>query len=76
MLYTFIQFRSGLIQNDVSLLQTVSFPLQFVLNQPAYFLSGEGLILNTGYLLAGLIMDKVLRAHLFTAMRDRIFTPF
>jgi len=65
------------IQNDTDSLKTDSFALQFALNQPAYFLPGKGFeYSNTGYLLAGLIMDKVLGAHHSTAMRDRIFTPF
>jgi len=65
------------IQNDTDSLKTDSFALQFALNQPAYFLPGKGFeYSNTGYLLAGLIMDIVLGQHHSTAMRDRIFTPF
>ena len=65
------------VQNDTDSLKTDSFALQFALNQPAYFSPGEGFeYSNTGYLLAGLIMDKVLGEHHSTAMRDRIFTPF
>ncbi len=46
------------------------------LNQPAYFEPGDGIeYSNTGYLLAGLIMDQVLGQHHSTALRERILEP-
>jgi D-alanyl-D-alanine carboxypeptidase len=46
------------------------------LNQPAYFKPGEGTrYSNTGYLLAGLIMDQVLGMHHSIALRERILAP-
>ncbi|KGJ92431.1 serine hydrolase domain-containing protein [Thalassotalea sp. ND16A] len=50
--------------------------LVFALNQPAYFKPGEGSkYSNTGYLLAGLIMDQVLGMHHSIALRERILVP-
>ncbi|MBL4942296.1 MAG: beta-lactamase family protein [Colwellia sp.] len=50
--------------------------LVLALNQPAYFKPGEGNeYSNTGYLLAGLIMDQVLGMHHSIALRERIFVP-
>jgi D-alanyl-D-alanine carboxypeptidase len=50
--------------------------LPFGLNQPAYFKPGEGSkYSNTGYLLAGLIMDQVLGMHHSIALRERILVP-
>jgi D-alanyl-D-alanine carboxypeptidase len=48
----------------------------FGLNQPAYFKPGEGKkYSNTGYQLAGLILDQVLGMHHSTALRERILEP-
>jgi D-alanyl-D-alanine carboxypeptidase len=50
--------------------------LVFALNQPAYFKPGDGNeYSNTGYVLAGLIMDKVLGMHHSIALRERILVP-
>jgi len=50
--------------------------LSLALNQPAYFKPGEGFeYSNTGYVLAGLIMDKVLGMHHSIALRERILEP-
>jgi len=50
--------------------------LVFALNQSASFKPGEGSkYSNTGYLLAGLIMDQVLGIHHSTALRERILVP-
>jgi len=50
--------------------------LPLALNQPAYFMPGEGFeYSNTGYVLAGLIMDKVLGMHHSIALRERILEP-
>ncbi len=50
--------------------------LALALNQPAYFKPGQGTkYSNTGYLLAGLIMDKVLGMHHSIALRERILSP-
>jgi len=50
--------------------------LSLALNQPANFKPGEGSeYSNTGYLLAGLIMDQVLGMHHSTALRERILVP-
>ncbi|KGJ88205.1 serine hydrolase domain-containing protein [Colwellia psychrerythraea] len=58
-------------------LKTDSDILPFGLNQPAYFLPGEGFYYsNTGYLLVGLILDEVLGEHHSSAIRNRILNPF
>jgi len=50
--------------------------LPLALNQPAYSKPGEGFTYsNTGYVLAGLIMDKVLEMHHSIALRERILEP-
>jgi D-alanyl-D-alanine carboxypeptidase len=50
--------------------------LALALNQPAEFKPGEGSeYSNTGYTLAGLIMDQVLGMHHSIALRERILVP-
>ena len=50
--------------------------LSLGLNQPAEFKPGESQeYSNTGYILAGLIMDKVLGMHHSAALRERILEP-
>jgi D-alanyl-D-alanine carboxypeptidase len=50
--------------------------LAFALNQPVYFKPGEGNeYSNTGYTLAGLIMDQVLGMHHSIELRERILIP-
>lgn len=50
--------------------------LAFALNQPANFKPGVGSeYSNTGYILAGLIMDQVLGKHHSIALRERILFP-
>lgn len=62
---------------DPDTIKTDSYALEFGLNQPAYFLPGEGYeYSNTGYLLAGLILDKLLGDHHSSAIRNRILIPF
>ncbi|MBV1910042.1 MAG: beta-lactamase family protein [Kangiellaceae bacterium] len=62
---------------DPESIKTDEFALKFALNQPAYFLPGEGFeYSNTGYLLAGLILDKILGEHHYRTMRSQIFEPF
>ena len=62
---------------DPSSLKTDEYALQFALNQPAYFAPGESFhYSNTGYLLAGLILDQVLGEHHYRAMRELVFEPF
>jgi D-alanyl-D-alanine carboxypeptidase len=62
---------------DPDTIKTDSYALEFGLNQPAYFLPGEGYrYSNTGYLLAGLILDEVLGSHHSSAVRNRILIPF
>lgn len=61
---------------DVDTLKTDMYALQFALNRPAYFKPGESFAYsNTGYLLAGLILDEVLGEHHHKAMRNRILEP-
>jgi D-alanyl-D-alanine carboxypeptidase len=61
---------------DVDTLKTDMYALQFALNRPAYFKPGESFAYsNTGYLLAGLILDEVLGEHHHKAMRSRIIEP-
>ena len=50
--------------------------LPLVLNQPADFMPGQGYqYSNSGYLLAGLILDSVLGHHHSIALRERILQP-
>jgi len=50
--------------------------LALALNQPAYFKPGDGFkYSNTGYSLAGLILDQVLGMHHSIALRERILVP-
>lgn len=61
---------------DIDTLKTDNYALQFALNRDAYFMPGEGFhYSNTGYLLAGLILDEVLGEHHHKAMRNRIIEP-
>ena len=66
----------ALVANQETL-KTDSFALSFGLNQPAYFLPGEGFkYSNTNYVLVGLILDEVLGEHHSSAIRNRILNPF
>lgn len=70
------QFYQALLSSDVNELKTDNFALTFGLNQPAYALPGtEFHYSNTGYLLAGLILDEVLAEHHSIAIRNRILEP-
>jgi len=61
---------------DPSSLKTDHYALQFALNKSASFEPGQGWdYSNTGYLLAGLIMDEVLGEHHSSEMRNRILDP-
>jgi len=52
------------------------FPLSFALNQPADFKPGKGhSYSNSGYALAGVILERVLKAHPSKAIRDKILEP-
>lgn len=64
------------VVNDPSILRTDIDIIPFGLNKPAYFSPGEGYeYSNTGYVLAGIILDEVLTTHHSTELRNRIFTP-
>ncbi|WP_152960754.1 serine hydrolase [Pseudoalteromonas sp. P1-9] len=55
---------------------TDMFPLSFALNQPADFAPGKGYSYsNTGYALAGIILERVLKDHPSKAIRKRILEP-
>ena len=55
---------------------TDMFPLKFALNQPAYFKPGEGhSYSNTGYALAGVILEQLLQQHPSKLIRTKILTP-
>jgi D-alanyl-D-alanine carboxypeptidase len=61
---------------DISSLKTDLYALKFALNKPASFEPGQGWSYsNTGYLLAGLIMDKVLGEHHSSEIRSKILDP-
>ena len=63
--------------NNPELLKTDKYALQFALNHPAYFAPGEDFhYSNTGYLLAGLILDAVLGEHHHKALRQQVLIPF
>ncbi len=50
--------------------------IELIFDHPGYFLPGEGhQYSNSGYSLAGLIMDEVLGEHHSVAMRNRFFDP-
>ncbi|CAH9051170.1 D-alanyl-D-alanine carboxypeptidase [Pseudoalteromonas sp. CIP111854] len=60
-------------QNKIT---TDMFPLGFAFNQPADFEPGEGhSYSNTGYALAGVILERVLKEHPSKAIRSRIIEP-
>lgn len=62
---------------NLDILKTDIDALQFALNRPSYFEPGEDFnYSNTGYLLTGLILDKVLNEHHHKALRSRILDPF
>ena len=64
------------VVNDPSMMWTDIDIIPFGLNKPAYFSPGEGYeYSNTGYVLAGIILDGVLAIHHSTELRNRIFTP-
>lgn len=66
----------NLLTSDPEMLKTDIDFLPLALNKPASFKPGQGNeYSNTGYLLAGLILDKVLGAHHSVALRERILTP-
>lgn len=57
-------------------IKTDAFALQFALDQPAKFVPAQGWSYsNTGYILTGLVLDKVLGTHHSQAMRKQIFEP-
>lgn len=61
---------------DPSSLKTDSYALNFALNKPASFAPGQGWSYsNTGYLLAGLILDEILGKHHSSEIRSRILDP-
>lgn len=69
-------FYNAVLSSDPSQLKLDSFALSFALNKPAYAKPGEEFhYSNTGYLLIGLILDKLLGEHHSVAMRNRIFNP-
>lgn len=55
---------------------TDMFPLKFAFNQPADFEPGKGhSYSNSGYALAGVILERVLKEHPSKAIRNKIFVP-
>ncbi|PAJ73327.1 hypothetical protein CJF42_16560 [Pseudoalteromonas sp. NBT06-2] len=55
---------------------TDMFPLSFALNQPADFEPSKGhSYSNSGYALAGIILERVLKQHPSIAIRNKILTP-
>jgi D-alanyl-D-alanine carboxypeptidase len=64
------------VLSDPASLKTDRYALNFALNKPAYFAPGQGWgYSNTGYLLAGLILDEVLGEHHSSEIRSRILEP-
>ncbi|WP_199611445.1 serine hydrolase domain-containing protein [Flocculibacter collagenilyticus] len=73
---TATDYYSTLLTSDLSQLKLDPFALAFALNKPAYAMPGEAFnYSNTGYLLVGLILDKLLGEHHSAAMRERIIEP-
>lgn len=67
-------FYNAVLSSDPTALKLDRYALSFALNKPAYSLPGEAFnYSNTGYLLVGLIIDKVLGEHHSVAVRHRIF---
>lgn len=61
---------------DLDTIKTDAYALEFALNKPAYFQPGQGFhYSNTGYLLAGLILDTVLGEHHHKELRNRVLIP-
>ncbi|MDP5214491.1 serine hydrolase [Pseudoalteromonas tunicata] len=70
--YAFFKAQYAL-RNEVT---TDMFPLRFAFNQPADFEPGERYSYsNTGYALAGVILERVLEEHPSKAIRSRILAP-
>ena len=68
-------FKEAVLLDPFSL-KTDAYALQFALNKAATFEPGAGWeYSNTGYLLAGLILDEVLGEHHSSEMRNRILNP-
>lgn len=69
-------FYNAVLVSDPEQLKLDQFALTFALNKPAYSTPGEAFnYSNTGYLLIGLILDKLLTEHHSVAIRNRIFEP-
>lgn len=70
-------FYNAVLVSDPEQLKLDQFALTFALNMPAYSVPGEAFnYSNTGYLLIGLILDKLLTEHHSVAIRNRILDPF
>lgn len=62
--------------NNPKQLKTDEYMLKFALNKTAYFQPGKQFSYSdTGYLLTGLVLDKVLGYHHSKALRQRILIP-
>lgn len=62
--------------SDPTQLKTDSFALPFLLDQPANFAPGaQWSYSNSGYILTGLVLDKVLKQHHAKTMRSYILNP-
>lgn len=69
-------FYNAVLASDPQQLKLDQFALTFALNKPAYSSPGETFnYSNTGYLLIGLILDKLLAEHHSVAIRNRILEP-
>jgi D-alanyl-D-alanine carboxypeptidase len=69
------EFNNAVLLDPFSL-KTDHYALQFALNKAPSFEPGQGWdYSNTGYLLAGLILDQVLGEHHSSAIRNRILDP-
>ncbi|ESP91470.1 serine hydrolase domain-containing protein [Pseudoalteromonas luteoviolacea] len=67
-------FKAQFAQKDK--VTTDIFPLGFALNQPANFKPGKAYAYsNTGYALAGVILERVLKQHPSVAIRNKILMP-
>lgn len=80
-IFNFVDVNDGdtyteLLLSEPDVLKTDIDFIALAYNQPAYFMPGEGYAYsNTGYALAGLILDKVLGEHHSTELRNRYFDP-
>ncbi|MDO6428623.1 serine hydrolase domain-containing protein [Thalassotalea sp. 1_MG-2023] len=73
---TAVDFYNAVLMSNPQQLKLDQFALNFALNKPAYSAPSKAFkYSNTGYLLVGLILDKLLTEHHSVAIRNRVLEP-